>query len=60
MNIPKEDHERIAALIHSADSPVGIDAKLTHIMILRKLELIESRLQKIEDQLADKAPTTEN
>ena len=46
MDISPEDYERIAALITSEDSPVVIDAKRTHIMILRKLEQIEARLQR--------------
>ncbi len=35
------DFERIAAEISSDDSPVGIDAKKTHVMILAKLESLE-------------------
>lgn len=52
MEIPKEDFERIAALIHSADSPVGIDAVTTHVLIIRKLEEIERRLDRIEENMA--------
>lgn len=52
MEISKEDYERIAALIHSDQSPVGIDAKKTHVMILHKLEQIEDRLRKLEESLA--------
>lgn len=48
MEIPKEDFERIAAMIHSPDSPVGIDATTTHVLIIRKLEEIERRLEDIE------------
>lgn len=51
MDIPKEDFDRIAALINSDDSPVGIDAKTTHVLIIRKLEEISERLDKIEAQL---------
>ena len=51
MEISKEDYERIAALIHCADSPVGIDAKKTHVLIIRKLEEIERRLEKIEAEM---------
>jgi hypothetical protein len=47
--ISDETYERISALIHSDDSPVGIDAKKTHILILDKLERIEKRLNKLED-----------
>ncbi len=46
------DFERIAAEITSDDSPVGIDAKKTHVMILSKLEGLERRLVRIEEQLA--------
>ena len=46
-----QDFERIAAEIASDDSPVGIDAKKTHVMILAKLESLEQRLARIEEQL---------
>jgi len=49
------DFERIAAEIASDDSPVGIDAKKTHVMILAKLEGLEQRLARIEERLADEA-----
>jgi len=45
----EETYKRIAEEIHSDSSPVGIDAKKTHIMILDKLERIEKRLEKLED-----------
>lgn len=51
MEIPENDRERIAALIHSDASPVGIDAKKTHVLILYKLEQIERRLTAIESPL---------
>ena len=44
----KEQFEAIAKEIHSDSSPVGIDAKKTHILILQKLISIEDRLDKIE------------
>ena len=37
----QSDYERIERLITADDSPVGIDAKKTHVMILMKLETIE-------------------
>jgi hypothetical protein len=52
MDITTEDFNRIAALIHDADSPVGIDAKKTHVLIIRKLEDIERRLERIEAKLS--------
>lgn len=42
------EYQRIEAEIASDDSPVGIDAKKTHVMILAKLESIERRLDRIE------------
>ncbi len=46
------DLERIEAEIASDDSPVGIDAKKTHVMILAKLESLERRMARIEERLA--------
>ncbi len=48
MKVPESKYERIAALISSDASPVGIDAKKTHVMILYKLEQIEKRLKRLE------------
>ncbi len=42
------DYKRIEREIASDQSPVGIDAKKTHVMILAKLEGIESRLEALE------------
>ncbi len=46
--IPTSDYREIEALIASDDSPVGIDAKKTHVIILHKLLRIEARLEKLE------------
>ena len=46
--IPREDFEAIEALIGDASSPVGIDAKKTHIIIIHKLLEIERRLERLE------------
>ena len=50
MNLDVEDDkkEEIANAITSADSPVGIDAKKTHIIIISKLVEIEKRLDALE------------
>jgi len=50
MNLDVEDSkkEEIGNAITSADSPVGIDAKKTHIIIINKLLEIEKRLEKLE------------
>ena len=50
MEVSPQDYERIAAMIHSDESPVGIDAKRTHVMILYLLEQIEQRLARLEEQ----------
>lgn len=46
----QKDYEQIEKMITDADSPVGIDAKKTHILILQKLMAIEDRLEKLEKQ----------
>jgi hypothetical protein len=50
VDVPQEDYDRIAALISSDTSPVGIDAKKTHVIILHKLEEIEKRLVMLEQE----------
>lgn len=49
--IDSKIYEEIASLIHSDESPVGIDAKKTHILILNKLEELNDRLERIEPQM---------
>ena len=51
VDIEKEVFEQIAQEIHSDTSPVGIDAKKTHIIILEKLVAIEKRLAAIEAKM---------
>lgn len=51
MDIPPEAYERIARAIESDESPVGIDAKKTHVLILHKLLELEARLERIETSL---------
>jgi hypothetical protein len=48
MAIDEETYREIEQLIHSDDSPVGIDAKKTHIIIIHKLMQIEKRLDALE------------
>lgn len=47
-DIDPETYARIEALIASDTSPVGIDAKKTHVLILHKLVEIERRLAALE------------
>lgn len=55
--IPAEIQTELEALISSEDSPVGIDAKKTHVLILYKLQEIERRLVDLEQRLADGSRT---
>lgn len=51
MDTSTERYEQIAREIESSDSPVGIDAKKTHILILQMLQDIQQRLDRIERRL---------
>lgn len=51
-DIPRQEYEEIEELIASDASPVGIDAKKTHILILHKLTEIEKRLDRLEKSVA--------
>ncbi|KAG2480138.1 MAG: hypothetical protein O6746_03100 [Thaumarchaeota archaeon] len=50
MNLDVEDDikSQIEKVITSENSPVGIDAKKTHIIIINKLVEIEKRLDALE------------
>jgi hypothetical protein len=48
LNPSDEDPRAIEALIADPDSPVGIDAKKTHVLIIQKLIAIEKRLDRLE------------
>lgn len=52
-DIDDKTYEEIAKVIHSDSSPVGIDAKKTHILILNKLQEIAERLERLEQKVAD-------
>lgn len=51
MDVPKDAYDRILKEIESEKSPVGIDAKHAHIIIIHKLLEIEARLTRIEQEL---------
>ena len=53
MNIPEETVRAIEQEIASDISPVGIDAKKTHIIIIHQLLKIEERLARIEESLGE-------
>lgn len=48
LNISDQDYKEILKQIESAESPVGIDAGKTHVLILHKLMEIEKRLESLE------------
>ena len=50
--VATSDYGEIEELIASEDSPVGIDAKKTHVIIIHKLLKIEERLTKLERRVA--------
>jgi len=52
--IPEAVYGDIEAMIDSEASPVGIDAKKTHVIIIHKLLQIEQRLERLERLAAGK------
>ncbi len=48
---PKEAFDSLIAQLSSADSPVGIDAKYTHALIIDYLRQITAKLDQIEERL---------
>ncbi len=46
--IDQKTYEEIAEVIHSDESPVGIDAKKTHILILNQLQELNHRMKRLE------------
>lgn len=48
LKISDEDYKEILEIIESDESPVGIDAGKTHVLILHKLMKIEERLSILE------------
>ncbi|MFT7345398.1 MAG: hypothetical protein ACI9XP_001993 [Lentimonas sp.] len=50
--IDPKTYDEIAGLIHSDASPVGIDAKKTHILILHKLQELSERMERLEKEMA--------
>jgi hypothetical protein len=57
--IDPKTYEQIAKVIHSDKSPVGIDAKKTHILILNKLQELNDRMERME-QLIIKGQTEQD
>ena len=51
LHVPKETYDRIERAIESDETPVGIDAKKAHVIILHKLIELEKRLDRLEEKL---------
>ena len=58
MKIDQELYDKIAGEIHSDSSPVGIDAKKTHILILQMLMEINERQDRLEAKLDSSEPNS--
>ena len=56
LEVATSDYGKIEELIASEDSPVGIDATKTHVIIIHKLLQIEERLAKLERLIASQDP----
>ncbi len=48
MEIEQQVYDQIAEMIHSDTSPVGFDAKRTHVYIIHMLQDIQRRLEALE------------
>lgn len=48
LNISEKEYQEILDQIKDDESPVGIDAGKTHVLILQKLLRIERRLEALE------------
>lgn len=57
MEVPKDVYDRLAREIESDESPVGIDAKHTHVIILHMLMEMERRLERIEKAMGLESAT---
>lgn len=54
LKVDPKNFEAIANEIQSDQSPVGIDAKKTHVIILQKLLDIQEQLDRIESKIEEK------
>tara|TARA_B100000809_G_scaffold68994_1_gene66206 strand:- start:113 stop:295 length:183 start_codon:yes stop_codon:yes gene_type:complete len=52
-DIDEKTYNKIAQTIHSDNSPVGIDAKKTHILILKALSDLNEKVDRLENEIAD-------
>jgi hypothetical protein len=52
-DIDETSYNEIAKTIHSDSSPVGIDAKKTHILILKALADLNQKVDRLEKEIAE-------
>lgn len=52
IQVPDEAYQALAEALTSDDSPVGIDAKKTHVMIIHLLLDIQDRLGRLEARVS--------
>lgn len=52
-NIDEKTYNDIAKEIHSDNSPVGIDAKKTHILILKALSDLNDKVDRLEEEIRE-------
>lgn len=53
LDVPDERYADLAEALASDESPVGIDAKKTHVIILHLLLDLQDRLDRLEARLDD-------
>ena len=51
--IDEKTYNEIAQVIHSDASPVGIDAKKTHILILKALGDVINKVDQLQKEIED-------
>ena len=51
LDMPRDAFENIVEKISQADSPVGIDARYTHAIIIAYLQRISERLDRLETMI---------
>ena len=50
-DIDEKTYNKLAEVIHSDASPVGIDAKKTHILILNALTQLNEKIENLEKEI---------
>jgi hypothetical protein len=52
-DIDEETYNEIAKVIHCDASPVGIDAKKTHILILKVLSALTKKIDEVQQEIKE-------